>query len=282
MVCLVQERHVGHPAGLGLGVHHYAMPERQRDRVMVAVTHRAASINARITAHHAPSPADGFRIHAEQLGVFLFGNAARMLRANMDRLAAGAEELLHEMRFARTTTERLVTENKLLVHHHRRLGYEEPFALTAKCAVLAFVALAGRDVIVRERVTNVLRLERVHGLTHTRRAAWHGCDEPFTFVVAAQEAIKLRLLIRFADEQEQVALLRLAREDRGLNRLAQVRRLAEFEVRPVAIASDVSGVVHWLNPLTVSHLPARSDFTHLQARAPRGEPGFNVFRIHTL
>jgi len=81
------------------------------------VTHRAASINARITAHHAPSPAADFRIHAEQLGVFLLGNAVRMLRANVDCLGAGAEELLHEMRFARTTTERLVTENELLVHH---------------------------------------------------------------------------------------------------------------------------------------------------------------------
>jgi len=56
--------------------------------------------------------------------------------------------------------------------------------------------------------------------------------------VAAQEAIKLRLLIRFADEQEQVAVLRLALEDRGLNRLAQVRRHAEFEERAVAIAPD--------------------------------------------
>src|SRR2546428_5186649 len=85
---------------------------------------------------------------------------------------------------------------------------EEPFALTAKCAVLAFVAPAGRNAIALERVTNLFRLERIHRLTQTRSAAWHGCDEPFTFVVPAQEAIKLRLLIRFADEKEQVALLR--------------------------------------------------------------------------
>src|SRR5207247_9634242 len=122
-------------------------------RPVVALARRATGIRTRVAAHHAPAPAHGFRIYAEQLGVSLFGNAVRMLRANVDRLAAGAEELLHEMRFARTTTERLVTENKLLVHHHRRLGYEEPFALTAKCAVLSFVALAGRDAIARERVT---------------------------------------------------------------------------------------------------------------------------------
>src|SRR5204862_5640228 len=42
-----------------------------------AVTHRAASINARITAHHAPSPAHGLRVHTQQLTVFLFGNAVR-------------------------------------------------------------------------------------------------------------------------------------------------------------------------------------------------------------
>jgi len=79
-----------------------------------------------------------------------------------------------------------------------------------------------------------------------------------------------------------MAVLRLALEDRGLNRLAQVSRHAEFEERAVAIAPDVHGVVHWINPLAVSHLPARSDFAHLQARAHRGEAGFNVFRIHTL
>ena len=66
----------------------------------------------------------------------------------------------------------------------------------------------------------------------------------------------MRFFIRFADEQEQVALLRLALEDRGLNRLAQVRRHAEFEELPVAIAPDVHGVVHRVNPLAVSHLPA--------------------------
>ena len=92
----------------------------------------------------------------------------------------------------------------------------------------------------------------------------------------AQEAIKLRLLIRFADEQEQVALLRLALEDRGLNCLAQVRRHAEFEERPVAIAPDVHRVI------TSGSVPTHRDFTHLQARAHRGEPGFNVFRIHRL
>ena len=69
-------------------------------------------------------------------------------------------------------------------------------------------------------------------------------------------------------------------EDRGLNCLAQVRRHAEFEDLPVAIAPDVHGVVHWVNPRAVSHLPARSDFTHLQARAHRGELALNVFRIH--
>jgi hypothetical protein len=95
--------------------------------------------------------------------------------------------------------------------------------------------------------------------------------------VPAQEAIKLRLLIRFADEQEQVALLRLALEDRGLNRLTQVRRRhAEFEERPVAIAPDVHRVI------TSGSVPTHRDFTHFQARAHRGEPGFNVFRIHTL
>jgi hypothetical protein len=41
-------------------------------------------------------------------------------------------------------------------------------------------------------------------------------------------------------------------------------------------------ITHWVNPLADSHLPARSDFAHLQARAHRGKLGLNVFRIHTF
>src|SRR6185503_11599575 len=51
----VQERHVGHRARLGLGVHHHTMPEGQRDDGVVGMTHRAASVNARVPAHHLPA-----------------------------------------------------------------------------------------------------------------------------------------------------------------------------------------------------------------------------------
>ena len=62
---LVQERHVGHRAALGLGVHHDPMPERQRDGGMVAMTHRPACVNARVTA---ASPANASESHWDCAG----------------------------------------------------------------------------------------------------------------------------------------------------------------------------------------------------------------------
>ena len=59
-----------------------------------------------------------------------------------------------------------VAENQLALDHQLRFGHEEPFALTAKGLVLARVALAGGDVMARQRITDVLGLERVHGLAH--------------------------------------------------------------------------------------------------------------------
>ena len=73
VLCLVQERHVGHRAALGFGVHDDPMPERQRDGLVVAVTHRAAGINARVAAHHPPAPAGRFRLALQQGAVFLLG-----------------------------------------------------------------------------------------------------------------------------------------------------------------------------------------------------------------
>src|SRR5205814_9035762 len=134
------------------------------------------------------------------------------------------------------------------------------------------VALAGRNAIARERVTNVLWLKCIHRLTHTRNAAWHGCDEPFTFVVPAQEAIKLRLLIRFADEQEQVALFRLALENRGLDRLAQFHRPPKFEERAVTTAPAPHVAVQSVNPLARPHPPCPSDSTHIDSRTTPAAP----------
>ena len=56
-------------------------------------------------------------------------------------------------------------------------------------------------------------LERIHGLAHTRRATRHGSNEPFAFIVAAQEAVELRQIVRFADLQQQMALFRFTLRD---------------------------------------------------------------------
>ena len=91
------------------------------------------------------------------------------------------------------------------------------------------VTFAERNVIASERITNVLRLERIHRLTDGRGAAWHGGDEPFAFVMAAEETVELRLVARLAHEQQQMTLLRFALQHGNIQRFAQVRGHAEFE-----------------------------------------------------
>ena len=53
-------------------------------------------------------------------------------------------------------------------------------------------------------------LQRMHGLTDRGCAAGHGGNEPLTLVVTAEETVQLRLVTRFANERQQVALLGLA------------------------------------------------------------------------
>src|SRR5688500_20264184 len=118
------------------------MPERQVDDCVIAVTHRSARVNARIAAHHSPAPVRGFRVCAQQLTVFFWEHSVWMLATNMNRFTAGSVELFHDVRLACATTERFVAENEFLIRHKRRLRHEEPFALAAKCTVLARVALA--------------------------------------------------------------------------------------------------------------------------------------------
>ena len=68
-LCLVQECHIGHRATLGFCVHDNTMPERQRDRVMIAVANCAPSVNARVAAHHPPAPSVRIRVCAEHFPV---------------------------------------------------------------------------------------------------------------------------------------------------------------------------------------------------------------------
>ncbi len=97
------------------------------------------------------------------------------------------------MRLAAATTKRFIAENQFFIHREGWLRHEEPFALAAKGAVLTGVTLAGRDMIARERVMHILGLECIHRLADAGSAAGHGSDEPFAFVMAAEEAIRLRL-----------------------------------------------------------------------------------------
>src|SRR4051794_34768417 len=58
---LVQERYIRHRSALGLSIHDHPMPERERNGCMVAVSHRAAHVDAGIATHYPPAPLRGFR-----------------------------------------------------------------------------------------------------------------------------------------------------------------------------------------------------------------------------
>src|SRR5689334_978427 len=118
------------------------MPERQSDDRVIAMTHRTARVNARVAAHHRPAPVRGFWVCEQQLTVFLWQDSVGMLAANMNRFAAGSEQLFHDVRFARATSKRFVAKDQFFIRHKRRLRHKEPFALAAKCAILARVTLA--------------------------------------------------------------------------------------------------------------------------------------------
>ena len=197
------------------------MPERQRDGGVVTVPHRAACINARIAAHDAPTPADRIWIALDDATIFVRREAVRIPVAHVNRFTAAAEDFFDEVRLAAATTKRFVAENEFFIHRERGSRHEEPFALTAKGSVLTGVTLAGRDVIARERITDVFGLERVHRLADAGSTAGHGSDEPFAFVVSAEEAICLRLFALLADEQEQMSLLRFGLDDGNIQRVAR-------------------------------------------------------------
>ena len=114
---------------------------------------------------------------------------------------------------------------------------------------------------------------------HARGATRHGGDEPFAFVMPAQEAVELRLVAGLANRQQQMTLPGFGLHDANFQRVAQVRRHAELEELTVAILLDVHGVVSGASPAGPVE-PFRSDFTHLQARAHRGELGLDFFSIH--
>ena len=135
-------------------------------------------------------------------------------------------------------------------------------------------------MILRERITNVLRLECVHRLAHARRTTRHCSDEPFAFVVAAEEAVELGFDAERADGQKQMTLLWLGLHHGNVQRIAQMRRHAELKELARTVALDVHGEIRRADPRAIALSPARGDFTQFQACTHRGELGLDVFSIH--
>src|SRR5687768_15298445 len=108
------------------------MPERQCDGGVIAVTHRATRVDARVPAHYPPTPSRSIGIATQEGAVFVRRNAVRISPTNVDHLTASAAELFHEMRFTSSTAKRFVAEDQFRIHHKRRLRHEEPFPLTTK------------------------------------------------------------------------------------------------------------------------------------------------------
>ena len=101
-------------------------------------------------------------------------------------------------------------------------------------------------------------------------------------VAAAEETVQLRLVTRFANEQQQVTLLGLALHNGDAERIAQVRGNTEFKELTFAIALDVEGVILGANPGAISLGPTGRNLTHFDPSTHLGKPGFNRLRIHIV
>src|SRR5882724_8977443 len=189
----------------------------------------------------------------------------------MNDFTTGAKDLLHHVRLPGATTERFISQDNSLVHDQRRLRHEEPFALAAKCAVLALVAFARGDVLASECFTHIRRLERIHGLTDRGCATGHGGNEPFAFIVSTKETIKLRLISNLANEKQQMPPVRFALHNVNVERIAEVRGYAEFKELAVSIAADIEGVIRRIYPLTITLAPSRRNLTHVEPGADLGK-----------
>ena len=62
----------------------------------------------------------------------------------------------------------------------------------------------------------------------------------------------------------------------------EMRRHAQFEKMTVIIPLDVHGIIVTALALASTPDPLRRNFTHLQARAHRGELGLNIYCIHAI
>lgn len=112
----IEEGDVRHCATLVFGVHKHSMPEWQRDGFVIAVAHRSARINAGVAAHDAPTPTRSIWICPQDRAILFQRHSIWVMTAEVHRLATASIQLLDEVRLARTTTNRFVAENQLLVH----------------------------------------------------------------------------------------------------------------------------------------------------------------------
>src|SRR5206468_12057908 len=131
---------------LPLGVHDDPVPAVQGDRRVVRVADSAPDVDAGVAPHRAPAPALGLRAAGQNALVLRLGDAAGVLRADVDRLAARAVAELGPMGLAAVApAQRLVRQDQLLVHGEAGDGQEEPFTLADVGGVLAAVAGVGPE-----------------------------------------------------------------------------------------------------------------------------------------
>jgi hypothetical protein len=103
----------------------------------------------------------------------------------------------------------------------------------------------------------------------------HSRDEPFAFVMAAQETIQPRIVRCLADEQQQMPLLGLALHYRQLQVVARSFWDTHFEELTVTITLDVHGIVSVVPP-------GWAELAHFHASFHFLELGLNLLCIHTV
>ena len=149
-----------------------------------------------------------------------------MLASNVDGRPADPIQVLALVRFAPTSTQRLIAENQLLVGHNAGNRYEEPFALANKGVGLAAVAFLPLALLAALKGTNELGLERFLGGDHAahRSTLGYTSHKPVTLVVSAEELVlgvgQAMAFSGLANHQKEMPVLRLNLENLDIGVIA--------------------------------------------------------------
>src|SRR5688500_12135514 len=101
-----------HCDGLRLGVHQHLMPAVEDNRLVIRMADLATDKDLRVSTLRHPMQVTQLRLTADQLLMLPRRQSIRMLHADVNELSANPDELLAEVRLARTPAQWLVSQDQ--------------------------------------------------------------------------------------------------------------------------------------------------------------------------